>query len=129
MIGLLLRLRRLPGLLAVLWTALRDPRTPIRAKAVAVLAAAYAVWPIDLLPDVVPFAGWLDDLVMVPLLLGLAAKMVPGPVMDQVIAHRGGRAVVRRPGEAAEPPRSPLWPWVMAGLALLVLVGWALVGH
>ncbi|WP_207539033.1 DUF1232 domain-containing protein [Sabulicella rubraurantiaca] len=129
MIGLLLRLRRLPGLLSVLWTALRDPRTPLRAKAVAVLAAAYAIWPIDFLPDVVPFAGWLDDLVVVPLLLGLAAKMVPGPVMDQVIAHRGGRPVVGRPAEAAEPPRSPLWPWAMAGLALLVLLGWAALGR
>lgn len=50
-----------------LWVAARDPRTPLGAKIVAACAAAYALSPVDLIPDFVPILGYLDDLLIVPL--------------------------------------------------------------
>ena len=66
-----------------LWIAARDPRTPWRAKAVAALVAAYALSPIDLIPDVIPVLGWLDDLLIVPLGILLAVRLVPAPLMAE----------------------------------------------
>lgn len=63
--------------------AAADPRTPRLAKWLAAAAVAYALSPIDLIPDFIPVLGHLDDLVIVPLLLGLALRMVPGEVMAE----------------------------------------------
>lgn len=60
-----------------LWLAARDPRTPILAKFVAAVVAAYALSPIDLIPDYVPVLGYLDDLVIVPLGIMLALRLIP----------------------------------------------------
>jgi len=64
-----------------LWLAARDPRTPWYAKAVAASVAAYALSPIDLIPDFVPVLGYIDDLIIVPLGIMLAIKLIPGALM------------------------------------------------
>lgn len=64
-----------------LWLAIRDPRVPWYAKAVAAVVAGYALSPIDLIPDFIPVLGYLDDLVIVPLGIVLAVKLVQAPVM------------------------------------------------
>ncbi|WP_376987172.1 YkvA family protein [Bosea sp. R86505] len=64
-----------------LWIAARDPRTPWHAKAVAGVVAAYALSPIDLIPDFIPVLGYLDDLVIVPLGIALAVRLVPPVLM------------------------------------------------
>jgi uncharacterized membrane protein YkvA (DUF1232 family) len=64
-----------------LWLAARDPRTPIAPKALALLVAGYALSPIDLIPDFIPVLGYLDDLVLVPLGIMLAVRLVPAEVM------------------------------------------------
>jgi uncharacterized membrane protein YkvA (DUF1232 family) len=64
-----------------LWIAARDPRTPVLAKFVAGAVAAYALSPIDLIPDFVPVFGYLDDLLIVPLGIMLAIKLVPKSLM------------------------------------------------
>jgi len=61
--------------------AARDPRTPIAARVVAFLAASYALSPIDLIPDFIPILGYLDDLLIVPLALALALRMLPSTVL------------------------------------------------
>jgi len=66
-----------------LWLAGRDPRVPWYAKAAAAAVAAYALSPIDLIPDFVPVLGYLDDLVIVPLGILLAARLVPAPLMQE----------------------------------------------
>ena len=66
-----------------LWIAARDPRTPWYAKAVAGVVAAYVLSPLDLIPDFVPVLGYLDDLVIVPLGIMLAARLVPGALMAE----------------------------------------------
>lgn len=65
-----------------LWIAARDSRTPVIAKVAAACVAAYALSPADLIPDFVPVLGCLDDLVIVPLGILLAVKLIPVPLMS-----------------------------------------------
>jgi uncharacterized membrane protein YkvA (DUF1232 family) len=67
-----------------LWLAARDPRVPWYAKTVAGITAAYALSPIDLIPDFVPVLGYVDDLLIVPAGIWLAAKLIPQPVLAEL---------------------------------------------
>ena len=71
-----------------LYLASRDPRTPWYAKLLVAGIVAYALSPIDLIPDFVPVLGYLDDLVLIPLSITLAIKMIP----DSVLAECRARA-------------------------------------
>jgi uncharacterized membrane protein YkvA (DUF1232 family) len=66
-----------------LYLAVRDPRTPWYAKAFAACVVAYALSPIDLIPDVIPVLGYLDDLVLVPLGIWLAIRLIPEEVLEE----------------------------------------------
>lgn len=66
-----------------LWIAARDPRTPLTAKLLAAAVAAYAFSPIDLIPDFVPLLGYLDDLLILPLGIWLAVRLIPRMLMDE----------------------------------------------
>lgn len=66
----------------VYWRAIKDPRTPLWAKGVLAAAVGYAVSPVDLIPDWMPGAGMVDDLVITPALLALAIKAIPQEVID-----------------------------------------------
>jgi uncharacterized membrane protein YkvA (DUF1232 family) len=64
-----------------LYIAAKDPRTPLSAKLVSVTVVAYALSPIDLIPDFIPIIGYLDDLIIVPLGILLAIRLIPAPLM------------------------------------------------
>ena len=66
-----------------LWIAARDERTPLAAKLVAGFVAAYALSPIDLIPDFIPVLGLLDDLLLVPAGIWLAMRLIPSPLMTE----------------------------------------------
>jgi uncharacterized membrane protein YkvA (DUF1232 family) len=66
-----------------LYVAYRDPRTPWYARVVAACVVAYAFSPIDLIPDFVPLLGYLDDLILVPLGIALALRLIPAEVMAE----------------------------------------------
>ena len=66
----------------VLWLAFKDRRTPWYAKALVAVVVAYAVSPVDLIPDFIPVLGYIDDLVLVPAGVYLAMKMIPGEVVE-----------------------------------------------
>jgi uncharacterized membrane protein YkvA (DUF1232 family) len=66
-----------------LWLAARDPRTPVLAKVVAAAVAAYALSPIDLIPDFVPVLGYLDDVIIVPLGILLAVRLIAPELMAE----------------------------------------------
>jgi uncharacterized membrane protein YkvA (DUF1232 family) len=68
---------RLATNLLALWKLFRHPETPWLAKAVAVLVLAYALSPIDLIPDFIPVLGLLDDVILLPLGIALAVKLTP----------------------------------------------------
>lgn len=65
----------------VLYLSARDPRTPWAAKAVVAGIVAYALSPIDLIPDPIPVLGYLDDLILLPLGIYLALKIIPREVL------------------------------------------------
>ncbi len=67
----------------VLYHACRDPRSPWYAKALGMAVVAYALSPIDLIPDFIPVLGWLDDLVIVPLGLLAVRAMIPAEVLAE----------------------------------------------
>lgn len=75
--------RRIGADVIALWIAARDPRTPRLAKLVAALVAAYALSPIDLIPDFLPVIGYLDDLLIVPLGILLAVRLIPAPLLAE----------------------------------------------
>ena len=65
-----------------LWFALRDPRTPWAARIVGALVVAYALSPIDLIPDFIPVLGLLDDLILLPLGIALCIRLIPADVFE-----------------------------------------------
>lgn len=65
----------------VVYFAARDPRTPWFVRVIALLVAAYALSPIDLIPDFIPVVGFVDDLILVPLGLALVVRLTPAEVM------------------------------------------------
>jgi len=77
------------------YLASRDPRTPWYAKAIAIAVAAYALSPIDLIPDFIPVLGQLDDVIIVPLGIWLVFRMIPRDVLDE---HRAAAAILDRDG-------------------------------
>lgn len=92
----------------VLALALFDPRTPWPAKALAGLIVAYALSPIDLIPDFIPVLGLLDEMILLPLLIVLVLRLIPAPVLVDC------RERVEMPGN-----RLPSWlRW--SGLTLIV---------
>jgi len=75
--------RQLKRDIHALWLAARDPRTPALARWLALGVAAYAVSPIDLIPDFIPVLGYLDDLILVPLGLWLVLRLIPDAVLAE----------------------------------------------
>ena len=80
---------------ATLWFAMRDPRVPWYAKAVAAVVVGYALSPIDLIPDAIPVLGLLDDLVLVPVGVLLVRTLVPRDVLAD--CRRQATAWTERP--------------------------------
>ena len=106
-----------------LYLAYRDPRMPWYAKLFAALVVGYAFSPIDLIPDAIPVLGYLDDLILVPLGVALAVRMIPEDVLSESrqkareMVERGERPVSR----AAAAVIVVLW-LALAGLGALVVV-------
>jgi uncharacterized membrane protein YkvA (DUF1232 family) len=101
-----------------LWIAARDPRVPWYVKAVAAAVAAYALSPIDLIPDFVPVLGYLDDLLIVPLGIWLAVRLVAPALMAEFRAAAADMA--RRPKS-----RTGLAIIVAIWLAAAIVLLWA----
>jgi uncharacterized membrane protein YkvA (DUF1232 family) len=89
------RARQLKRDTYALYLACRDPRTPWFAKAIAGVIVAYALSPVDLIPDFIPILGYLDDLVIVPAGLALAIKLIPPSVMME--CREKARMATERP--------------------------------
>jgi uncharacterized membrane protein YkvA (DUF1232 family) len=106
--------RRLQADTYALYLACQDPRTPWYAKLLAAAVVAYAFSPFDLIPDFVPVLGYLDDLVLVPLGIALAVKLVPAPVLAE--CRERARTATERPTS-----------WVAAVVIVIIWLGVALL--
>jgi uncharacterized membrane protein YkvA (DUF1232 family) len=73
---------RLRGDVLALWFCYRDARTPFAARLLLVLIVAYALSPIDLIPDFIPLLGYLDELILLPAAIYLAIKLIPAAVLE-----------------------------------------------
>mgnify|MGYP003431465236 CR=1 FL=1 len=101
-----------------LWFACRDPRTPALAKILAIVIVAYALSPIDLIPDFIPVLGYLDEIILLPLGIWLVIKLVPRDAMVDARAKAQAWVEARRPK-----PRN----WIAAGVIIAIWVAllWA----
>ncbi|MBE7469385.1 MAG: hypothetical protein DPW09_10355 [Anaerolineae bacterium] len=104
--------RRLKLEISALYLAYRDPRVPWYARLVAAAVVAYAFSPIDLIPDPIPVLGYLDDLILVPLGVALALKMIPVEVM--VKCREQAQAALSQ----GKPPH-----WIAAGVIVVIWLG------
>lgn len=89
--------------IVALYIAAKDTRTPLSAKLISVLVVAYALSPIDLIPDFIPVIGYLDDLLIVPLGILLAVRLIPVPLIAEfrLLAASHGRLPKNRAGAMA----------------------------
>lgn len=108
------RVRQLKKETYAIYLACKDPRVPWYARVFAGFVVAYAFSPIDLIPDVIPILGYLDDLILVPLGMILVLKMIPPDVL----------AECREQAEAAMNEGKPT-NWIAAGVIVTI---WLLLG-
>jgi len=106
--------RRLKREVRAIYLAYRDPRVPWYARVFAGLVVAYAFSPIDLIPDPIPVLGYLDDLVLVPLGIALALRMIPAEVMAECRQH------AEQEQEQGKPVN-----WAAAAVIVLIWIGMA----
>ncbi|QUS42262.1 DUF1232 domain-containing protein [Tardiphaga alba] len=99
------------------YLAARDPRIPWFAKILAIAVAAYALSPIDLIPDFIPVLGYLDDLIIVPAGIWLVVALVPADVMDEYRAK--AREAAGRPTS-----RAGMIAIILLWIASASLLGW-----
>ena len=104
--------------LIALWKLFRHPETPRSARWVAIAVIAYAVSPIDLIPDFIPVLGQLDDLIIVPLGIALVVRLTPKPLWESLL----------REAEVSKAKLPRLW-WgavavVLVWVGLIALAAW-----
>jgi uncharacterized membrane protein YkvA (DUF1232 family) len=105
-----------------LYLAFRDPRVPWYARAFLALVVGYAFSPIDLIPDFIPVVGYLDDLVLVPLGIALALKLIPRSVLEECRAQSRERVLVEgHLGRGAAVVIAGIW---LVSVLLVVLLAW-----
>ncbi|AIZ64271.1 hypothetical protein PK28_12305 [Hymenobacter sp. DG25B] len=110
--------RALKAELYALYYAAQDARTPWYAKALMGFTIAYAMSPIDLIPDFIPVLGYLDDLLIVPAGIALSIRLIPAEVMVQARRRAQEQALEKKPN------------WVAGGIILaLWIVVLGLAGH
>jgi uncharacterized membrane protein YkvA (DUF1232 family) len=100
------------------WLAARDPRVAWFARLLAVAVAAYALSPIDLIPDFIPVLGWIDDLVILPLGLLAVRRLIAAPLWSEL--HALAETASERPSS-----RAGMILILLIWAALLAIVYWA----
>lgn len=88
--------------LALLWRAFMSAETPVWLKALMLLVPAYLISPIDLVPDFIPLAGWLDDMIVIPLMVSWIVSLIPRPATHNARAWQPEDAPSPRRGETIE---------------------------
>lgn len=117
-------LSQLKTTLPALFLAFKDRETPILAKILAFLTIAYALSPIDLIPDFIPVLGYLDDAVILPLLAALSIKLIPQLVWERCLEKSRGM------WEQGKPKK---WDYALPIIIFWLLIIWliakAVISH
>lgn len=77
------RAKKLKTDIPAIFLALKDKETPVAAKLVAAVTVAYALSPIDLIPDFIPVLGYLDDVILLPALVAMTVRLIPKETMEK----------------------------------------------
>lgn len=102
-----------------LWFAYKHPATPLTAKFLCVLVVAYALSPIDLIPDFIPVLGYVDDVLLLPCLIWIAIRLIPSDVLEECRS----KAAEWMANEGRKPRNN----WGILFVAVVwILVTWAL---
>lgn len=101
-----------------LFLSLKSKDTPAFAKVLAGLAVAYALSPIDLIPDFIPVLGYLDDIIILPFLIALTIKFIPREVMEQFREEAKGMWEKEKPQK---------WYFAIPIIAVWMLLFWVIV--
>jgi uncharacterized membrane protein YkvA (DUF1232 family) len=101
----------------VVFFAARDPLAPLLLRLAALAVAAYALSPVDLIPDFIPVLGLLDDLLLVPLGLWLVLRWMPPDVLER--ARRHAHALLQKPNSWAA-AAAVIAVWLLAAAALIL---------
>jgi uncharacterized membrane protein YkvA (DUF1232 family) len=102
--------------------ALRDPRVPWYVKVLGAGIIAYALSPIDLIPDFIPLLGYLDELVLLPLGLLLVGRLIPSDILDE---HRAAATAITARPVSRMGAAMVVAAWILAAIALAAaLLAW-----
>jgi len=104
-----------------IYLAYKDPRVPMHARIFAACVVGYAFSPIDLIPDFIPVLGYLDDLLLIPLGVWLALKMIPAEVLKEC-RERAGELI-----QQGKPVNRKAAAVIIAIWRLLAVLGIALI--
>ena len=107
------------SVLRTLYHGITDKRTPLLAKILPIIVVVYLIFPFDIIPDYIPLAGYLDDLIIVPLGLWLAIRMIPKEVLIEY-GHESISAL-----ESLK--RKFIWVAVIAGVVAVMVIGLVIV--
>ena len=119
------RARHLKAEIYALYLACRDPRVPWYARVFVACVVGYALSPIDLIPDFVPVLGYLDDLIVLPLGLSIALRLVPAEVMAECRAQARERLASGKPRNwLAAAVIVAIWLALAASVGLWVWQAW-----
>jgi uncharacterized membrane protein YkvA (DUF1232 family) len=91
------RAKKLKTELPAIYIAMHKKETPMAAKILAVVIVAYALSPIDIIPDFIPVLGLLDDLILLPILVALLIKMIPADLMNRCRIEAEGLGADKKP--------------------------------
>ena len=100
--------------------AAKDPRTPRYAKAIAICTVAYALSPIDLIPDFIPVLGYLDDIIIVPAGIALAIRLIPAEVLEDARKEAADSGVGRSVGYIGAGIIAIIWVVILIGVFRLI---------
>ena len=109
------RAKRLKADVPAVFLCLKDKDTPLPAKAVAAVTVAYALSPMDLIPDFIPVLGYLDDVLLLPALTALTARLIPAGVWEK------NRARAQGMWEGGRPKK---WYYALPVLLFWLLILW-----
>ena len=112
------RAKELKQDIPAVFLALKDRETPLLAKVLAGIAVGYALSPIDLVPDFIPVLGYLDDVILLPALVALTVKLIPGEVWER------SRALSADLWKDGKPKR---WYYAVPIVLIWLLAAWLIV--
>lgn len=107
-----LKAKQLKRDIHAVYLAMKDPRTPWYARALAAIIVGYAFSPIDLIPDPIPVLGYLDDLVLLPLGIILLVKVIPPEILSDCRAKAAAEAGSKKPKN-----------WIAGSIIIAIWVG------